>query len=165
MAKKEKKEYSLDRKRFLLFITVLVIIIAFVIIIISLNKKIDINEATDISNLNANKYYEQIVEIYNNDGIKEKFLNEYNNIQNQIGMYIINNSTNEQESFTNLVDDVNSKLANKNFESFELDVPTSWNGTWSVDEKAKLKFKFENKKIEPNWINDTEVDGMIIKND
>lgn len=164
MAKKQQKQYSLDRKRFLIFITILVLIIASVIIIISLNKKIEINEATNISNLNANKYYDQIVEIYNKDGMKEKFLKEYNDIQNQIGMYIINNSTNEQNSFLNLVNDVNNKLENKNFESFETEVPTFWNGTWSIDEKAKLKFKFENKKIEPGWINDTEVDEMIIKN-
>ena len=163
MAKKEKKEYSLDRKRFLIFITILVIIIAIVIIIIALNKKVEINEATNISNLNANKYYEQILEKYNTQESKEKFIIEYNNIQNQIGVYIITNSTNEPDSFANLVNDVNKKILNKEFESFEVETPNFWNGTWSIDDKAKLKFKFENKKIEPNWINDEEVKNMVIK--
>ena len=164
MAKKEKKEYTLDRKRFFVFVTILVITISVIIIVVSLNKKVEINEATDISKINANKHYKEIVAVYNANGTKEKFLKEYNNIQNQIILYIINNSTNEQNSFSNLVNEVNNKLANDDFESFEVETPTFWNGTWSVDEKAKLKFKFQNKKIEPNWINDIEVDGIIIKN-
>lgn len=164
MSKKEKKQYSLDRKRFFVFITILVIIIISVIIIIALNKKPEINGATDISKLNSEKYYEQILEIYNKEGMKEKFLEEYNDIQGKIGMYIINNSTNDKNSFVNLVNDVNSKLKNKSFKSFEIETPNSWNGTWSIDEKAKLKFKFENKKIEPDWIKDAEFNEMIIKN-
>ena len=164
MAKKEKKQYTLDRKKFLLFVTIFVIIIAIIIIIIALNKNVEINEATDISNLNASKYYDQIFEMYNSDESKDKFIIEYNNIQNQIGMYIINNSTKESDSFNSLVNNVNKKLEKKEFKSFEVENPTFWNGTWSVDEKAKLKFKFENKKIEPDWINDKEVEGMILKN-
>ena len=45
-----------------------------------------------------------------------------------------------------------------------MDNPTYWNGTWSVDNKGKLKFKFSNKKIEPDWISDATVSNFVIAN-
>lgn len=164
MTKKEKKEYTLDRKRFLIFIGVLVILMSCVIIIVSLNKKIEINEATDISKLNAGKYYSEIVSEYNKDESKNRFIDDYNNIQNMIGLYIINNSTTNDSSFENLVSEINDALNKNDFEKFGLDTPTFWNGEWSVNEKGKLRFKFQNKKIEPIWIDDEELINMIDKN-
>ena len=127
------KTYTLNRKRFLLFISVFVILICVVIIALSLNKKIDINDATDISKLNANKHYKQISELYNNNDSKNKFLDSYNDIQNAVVIYIINNSTKDENSFKNLVDDVNNKLNNRDFSSFNINYPNFWNGNWSID--------------------------------
>ena len=164
MAKKNEKKYTLDKKKFLLFVGFLVILISCVIVIISFNKKVEINDATDISRLNANKYYEEIQAEYNKVESKDKFLNDYNNIQNSIGVYIINNSTISDSSFENLISEINDSLAKNNFEKFELDVPTFWNGKWSVNEKGKLRFKFQNKKIEPIWIDSEELINIIDKN-
>ena len=164
MAKKNEKKYTLDKKKFLLFVGILVMIISCVIVIISFNKKVEINDATDISRLNANKYYEEIQAEYNKVESKDKFLNDYNNIQNSIGVYIINNSTISDSSFENLISEINDSLSKNNFEKFELDVPTFWNGKWSVNEKGKLRFKFQNKKIEPIWIDSEELINIIDKN-
>lgn len=164
MAKKIEKKYTLDKKKFLLFVGILVILISCIIVIISFNKKVEINDATDISRLNANKYYEEIQAEYNKVESKDKFLNDYNNIQNSIGVYIINNSTISDSSFENLISEINDSLSKNNFEKFELDVPTFWNGKWSVNEKGKLRFKFQNKKIEPIWIDSEELINIIDKN-
>ena len=44
MAKKNKKNYTLDRKKFLIFVFSIVVIISVIIIVVSLNKKIEIND-------------------------------------------------------------------------------------------------------------------------
>ena len=144
MAKKNKKSYTLDRKKFLIFVFSIVVIISVIIIVVSLNKKIEINDSTDISKLNATKYCTEI--------------------QEKIGMYIINNSTLDDTSFENLISKLNENLADNNFSIIGMDNPTYWNGTWSVDNKGKLKFKFSNKKIEPDWISDATVSNFVITN-
>lgn len=164
MAKKNEKKYTLDRKKFLIFIVILVILISCIIIIISFNKKIEINNATNISKLNSNKYYKEILEEYNKVESKDKFLNDYNNIQNDIGIYIINNSTINDSSFENLISEINDALTKNDFEKFGIDTPTFWNGKWSVNEKGKLRFKFQNKKIEPVWVDSEELNEIVIKN-
>ena len=135
MAKKNKKSYTLDRKKFLIFVFSIVVIISVIIIVVSLNKKIEINDSTDISKLNATKYCTEIKSEYNKDENKNKFIDDCNKIQEKIAMYII-----------------------------EMDNTTYWNGTWSVDNKGKLKFKFSNKKIEPDWISDVTVSNFVITN-
>ena len=148
----------------LIFVFSIVVIISVIIIVVSLNKKIEINDSTDISKLNADKYSSQIVSMYNSDGMKEKFLNEYNDMQNKIAIYVLNNTTSDENSFKNLVKEVNNMLQNNKTDKLELTIPDFWNGKWSLDDKAKLKFRFDNSKIEPNWISDESVKGVIIKN-
>lgn len=164
MAKNNKKKYTLDRKKFLLFIATIVLVIACIIVIISCNKKIEINEVTNISKLNSEKYYKEINQEYNKDESKDKFLNDYNNIQNAIGVYIINNSTIDDMSFETLISNINELLNKNDFEKLEVETPTFWNGKWSVNEKGKLHFMFSNKKIEPDWIDDEEFVNLINKN-
>ena len=164
MAKKNKKSYTLDRKKFLIIVFSIVVIISVIIIVVSLNKKIEINDSTDISKLNATKYCTEIKSEYNKDENKNKFIDDCNKIQEKIGMYIINNSTLDDTSFENLILKLNENLADNNFSIIEMESPTYWNGTWSVDNKGKLKFKFSSKKIEPNWISDVTVSNFVITN-
>ena len=164
MAKKNKKSYTLDRKKFLIFVFSIVVIISVIIIVVSLNKKIEINDSTDISKLNATKYCIEIKSEYNKDENKNKFIDDCNKIQEKIGMYIINNSTLDDTSFENLISKLNENLADNNFSIIEMDNPNYWNATWSVDNKGKLKFKFSNKKIEPDWISDVTVSNFVIIN-
>ena len=164
MEKKNKKSYTLDRKKFLIFVFSIVVIISVIIIVVSLNKKIEINDSTDISKLNATKYCTEIKSEYNKDENKNKFIDDCNKIQEKIGMYIINNSTLDDTSFENLISKLNENLSDNNFLIIEMDNPTYWNGTWSVDNKGKLKFKFSNKKIEPDWISDVTVSNFVIIN-
>lgn len=164
MAGKTKKSYTLDRKRFLIFVFSIVIIISVIVIVVSINKKIEINDTTDISKLNATKYYEEIKSEYNKDENKDKFIEDCNKIQEKIGMYVINNSTLDDMSFEKLISNLNEKFENNDFSFLDMDNPTYWNGNWNVDKKGKLKFKFSNKKIEPSWISDTMVSDFVIAN-
>ena len=162
--KKRKKEYSLNKAKFFLFIITIVVIFSVVIVIISLRKQVELTEDMDISKVSAGKYADQIVQMYNKDGVKDKFLSEYDEMQSKIGIYLISNSTSDKDSFKKLVDEVNSILLKKEFSKLEISSPDFWNGSWEITEKGKLKFKFENSSIEPNWINDEEVKDIIIKN-
>ena len=119
MAKKNKKSYTLDRKKFLIFVFSIVVIISVIIIVVSLNKKIEINDSTDISKLNATKYCTEIKSEYNKDENKNKFIDDCNKIQEKIGMYIINNSTLDDTSFENLISKLNENLSDNNFSIIE----------------------------------------------
>lgn len=160
----KKKVYTLNTRKFLTFTICVVSIIAILIVIISYNKKVEINEATDISKLNASKYSSQIANEYNKENMKEKFLFDFNNIQNQISIYLISNSTIDDFSFEKLVDQVNEILKTNDWQKIQIDKPIIWNGNWSVSSEGKLNFKFQNNKIEPNWINDSEIGNLVIKN-
>lgn len=159
-----KKVYTLNIKKFLTFVSIVVLIIAIIIVIISSKKKIEINEATNISKLNASKYSKEIVEEYSKGGIKEKFITDFNSIQKSVSVYLISNSTTESSHFSELVDQVNEILKSTNWEKLETDKPIFWNGTWNINSSGNLIFKFENKDIEPSWINDEDIQGLITKN-
>lgn len=161
---KNKKKYTLNTKRFLIFIGSIVAIVSLIIVIIACNKKIEISEVTEISKINANKHYKEILKEYEKEESKQKFLEDYNNIQDKVALYIINNSTMDEASFSNLILQINEFLSVNDFEKIELDVPTFWNGSWNVDNRGKVKFRFDNKKIEPSWIEDEDVKGIINKN-
>src|SRR5574344_252738 len=158
------KKYTLDVKRFLSFIAVIVFIVAVIIVLIASNRKVEINDATDISKLNVSKSSKEILKEYNKDGMEEKFISDFDNLQNGISIYLISNSSTDSSTFENLVVEVNGILKTGNFEKLELTNPKTWNGTWSLDDSGKLKFKFENSSIEPSWVNDSKVQGKIIKN-
>lgn len=150
--------------RFISFIIVLVLIIIFlVVLIVSLNNK-SINENTNISKLNTNKYSEKILEEYEKEGRKEQFLNEYDTIQSAIGVYLIDNSTLSKDSFENVVKETQEILESKNWNVLNISKPELWNGTWTLDDSGNLKFKFGKKQIEPSWIKDDDVSSKIIFN-
>lgn len=149
-------------KKFVTFIIISIIILfIIVLVILLLNKKENIDENTDISNLNVKKYTSEIKEAYELDGKKDKFIEDYYYVQNGVGMYILNNSTLDNNSFESLLDKLNKTLAKKDWSEIEMEMPTSWNGKWSVNEKGNVKFKFSNKDIEPSWLSDESVKSLV----
>lgn len=153
-----------DLKRFLISMSVFVLIIASICILIS---KITLDgdfKDKNISEINSQKNYSKILEIYNKDGMKDKFIRDYNEVQNAVGMYIMNNSTIENDSFSNIVSKLNSEFKKAKWDENIVCKPSDWNGTWSVDENGIVKFKFSSSKIEPKYIDDEEIIKKVIKN-
>lgn len=90
--------------------------------------------------------------------MKNLFLSDYTVLQNNIGIYIMNNSTMDSNSFSSLIANINKELKKDTWNLGEIqNKPTSWNGKWFVTEEGILKFSFSNKDIEPSWAKDSDV--------
>lgn len=150
--------------RFLSFLIILVLVVVFSVIILCVVNSKSITVSTDISQLNTSKYSEQILKEYEKEGKKEEFLDYYDEIQSAVGVYIIENSTLEDDSLKNIIDDINSKLENQEYEGLGVTKSNTWNGKWSVDNEGILKFRFDTKSIEPSWATSSELEGKIIFN-
>jgi cytoskeletal protein RodZ len=166
-SKKNKKKYSINYKKFSIF---LIILLAIIIVIVSIivNKKVKINENTNISALNSKKNYEEILSKYNEEGMKDRFLADYDAVQTSSGMYMIENMSNEEDSLSKILESIRSDFNSSSdisiFTNLKIDKPTSWNGTWSVTDTGTVKFKFSNKNIEPDWIKNEDVANKVILN-
>ena len=104
-----------DLKKFVIFIIVSIIVI-FIIVFVTLlcNKKQEINDNTNISELNIKKYSSEIKENYELEGKKDKFIEDYYYVQNGVRMYILNNSTLEDNSFESLKEKIGGLLEETN---------------------------------------------------
>ena len=162
-SKKNNKLVVNDPKKLLIFISILLTIII-VLIIIVLNLKIDIQKVEDYSKLNSNKYSEELLNKYQSTESKEKFLKDYDLVQDAIGLYIINNVTLEDGSLGNVIATLKKEWKNEEWKILEIQKPTFWNGTFDVSAEGIVTFKFANKDIEPSWINDDELNNKIVLN-
>ncbi len=156
------KNYTINLPRFV--ISFCCIILVLVIVFNIFGGKKEINANTNIDELNAKKYAKQILAEYEKDGQKDKFLQDYEKIQTSVGMYILSNSTLDDDSFTKISNDLNKDLAKDDWKIIDESRPTTWNGKWSINEQGVLKFKFDNKEIEPSWKNDSELSSKLILN-
>lgn len=163
-ATKNQKVVIKDPRKFFTFLGICAVILIIIIVVIIMNQKVKITDGTDISGLNTNKYSKEIKSEYDKDGMKDKFVEEYYMVKNAVGMYIMNNSTLASDSFTQLQTTLNGVLAKNDWSFIEIQKPTSWNGTWTVNESGNVMFQFASKEIEPSWIHDTQVVGTIVTN-
>ena len=160
---KKNKIVITDKKRFFTAISVcllFVIIIIIIIVCISSGKK----EDTSLSSMDASKNVKELLSKYEASGMKEEFINDYNTIQSKVGIYIMNNVTTDNSSFNNIVSDLNNVLKSNDWSKLNLSKNDTWNGTWSLDKEGNLKFKFSLKKVEPSWVNDTELRTKLYLN-
>lgn len=149
-----------DMKRFCIAVGILVGIIILICIIISnvLSNKYDEN---NISNVNAKKYSNEIASKYESSEMKTLFITEHNKVQNAVGMYIMNNSTMEDDSFSKIISKLQKVLKSDDWSDINIDKPSMWNGEWQIDSDGNVKFKFSIKDIEPSWINDFDISSKI----
>lgn len=144
-----------DKKR---FITSMLIISFFILIVIILCVNIGADSDTNLSKLNPKKNSSQLQKKYDTVEMKNLFLSDYTVLQNNIGIYIMNNSTMDSNSFSILIANINKELKKDTWNLGEIqNKPTSWNGKWFVTEEGILKFSFSNKDIEPSWAKDSDV--------
>lgn len=156
------KSYTINLPRFVISICCIILVLVIVFNIFSGNKEITAN--TNIDELNAKKYSKQILTEYEKAGQKDKFLEDYEKVQTAVGMYILSNSTLEDDSFDKISKDLNKDLLKNDWKIVNEGRPSTWNGKWSINEQGVLKFKFDNKEIEPSWKNDNELSNKLILN-
>ena len=98
-----------DKKRFITsmliisFLILIVIILCVNIVGNSNSKKGDSN----LSKLNPKKNSSQLQKKYDTVEMKNLFLSDYTVLQNNIGIYIMNNSTMDSNSFSSLIANIN----------------------------------------------------------
>lgn len=165
---KKKKIVIKDKKKFIKSILTLCFVILILVLLFCLffSKK-KINENTNILELNANKYVDEIKEEYekNNENFEKVnlFISTQNSLQSDIYNYFYSTSTDEDNLAKQKY--INEKLEKNDLTGVSSVDISYWNGTWFCDEYGNLKFKFANKKIEPSWINNSRLNGYIELND
>jgi len=161
----EKKSIIINKfKKNILKIAALFIVFLIIIFIVISNKKVDINANSNISKLDADKYSVEIINLYNGTNQLDKFTVEMNRVQNLIGTYLISNSTLKENSFSELVKTLNSEINKDKWVKLSSEKSIYYNGKYTIDNNGNLKFKFESKKIEPNWINNESIARYITLN-
>ncbi len=151
-------------KKNFLKLSILFLALLVILIYTNSNKKISINEYSNISELNASKYSSEIVNLYNRDGQLDLFLTEMNRVQSLVGIYLISNSTLKENSFSDLIKDLNKEINNDNWLKLDSEKSKYYNGKYTIDDTGNLKFKFGNKNMEPNWINNDNISRYVILN-
>jgi len=161
----ERKSIIMNKfKKNIFIITTLLFVLFIIILFINSNKKISVDEYSNISNLNADKYSTEIINLYNRDGDLDKFLVEMNRVQTLVGTYIISNSTLKENSFSELIKTLNNEINNDKWVKLNSKKSNYYNGKYNIDNNGNVKFKFETKKIEPNWINSENISRYITLN-
>lgn len=144
---------------------IIIILIALVSIVISVKnadtfKFPDNTKAKYLNEKNSGK----IRLVYNSNEKKEQFLNLAKDIEIRTVNYYINTIT-PKKSLEVVISNMNKEFSKKEWTLIDMKKPKEWIGSWSADKKnGDVKFKFLNKKMEPNWIDDKDVIKYIIKN-
>jgi hypothetical protein len=145
-------------------VAMLILVLLVILIYTNLNKKIVIDEYTNISKLSSNKYSKEIVNLYNRDGQLDMFLNEMDRVQNLVGVYVISNSTLRENGFSDLIKTLNKEINNDKWVKLNSEKSKYYNGKYSIDNDGNVKFKFDTKKIEPSWVSNESISRYIILN-
>ena len=153
-----------DPKKFCVGMIILVIFVVIVVTGIKLISKVEVTSNTDIASLNANRYSKEILAEYEKDGIKDKFIEDYDLVQGAIGLYIMNNYTSDENSFKNIINELTTILKKDDWSKLDIEKPIFWNGNWTIDGEGYLTFTFKSKDIEPSWINSEDLTGKVILN-
>lgn len=162
----KEKECIAKHKKKIIFMIILAVVFVLLSIPIyfKLNKKLLIDDNTNICKLNSNKYSKEIINLYNRDGELDKFLKEMNRVQTLVGTYIISNTTLNEELFNQLIKTLNKEINEEKWVTLDSEKSKYYTGVYSVDKSGNIKFKFSSKNIEPDWINNQKIVRYVILN-
>ncbi|MCX8075358.1 MAG: hypothetical protein N2749_07230 [Clostridia bacterium] len=158
-AKNKKVIYEIKPRFYAVIIVIILILV--LLIINSVKKDIVIDDSLNVMAINVSKYSDEIKIQYEKTGEKDKFINEYNIVQQSVGMYIMNNSTVDSTSYDNLLKDIKKELKKSDWSKLNMQKSTYWAGNWTVNDEGMVKFKFSSKKVEPDWIRDNDISNMF----
>jgi len=145
-------------------IIILVVLIAAIIVIICVPNSGEFSPDVTESKYKSEKNAEELKLKYEEDGNKEKFLADISNIQNAVSMALLNDEIVNESQLKTRIKEINKVLKKDDWSMLNIDVPTFWVGTWSVDSTGTVKFTFINDKCIPEWANDEDAIVHIILN-
>lgn len=143
-------------------ILIVIIFVAIVILFIYVPESGEFNPDVSKSRYRSEKNAEELKAVYEEDGNKEKFLDDVTKIQNAVSMALLNNNVVDEKTMDSRVEDLNKELKKDRWDLLGIEVPTFWVGTWSVDSTGTVKFTFLNKASIPSWGNDEDAKAHLI---
>ncbi len=143
-------------------ILIVIIFVAIIILVIYVPESGEFSPDVNKSRYRTEKNAEKLKEVYEEDGNKEKFLDDVSKIQNAVSMALLNNDVIDEKTLKSRLQDINKEMKKEKWDLLGLEVPSFWVGTWSVDSTGTVKFNFLNKASVPSWANDEDVVVHII---
>ena len=98
--------------------------------------------------------YNVLLETYNRNGEKEDFEKYIVELEKKIAIYLITNTTVDNNSFENITKKVENILNSDNWNTLGINKNNYYKGSYILNVDGNLKFKFKVKNIEPNWAKD-----------
>lgn len=102
--------------------------------------------------------------IYDTKEMKEEFLTITEKLSNTVYSKLLDGTVTDDTSLKSFIANYNKILSTEHWESIGVDYPSEWIGTWYLDNNGFVKFKFATKTIEPEWVQDEEVQDYIVVN-
>lgn len=145
-------------------IIILIVLIAAIIVIICVPNSGKFSPDVTESKYKSEKNAEELKLKYEEEGNKERFLADISNIQNAVSMALLNDEIVNEDQLKTRINEINKVLKKEDWSMLNIDIPTFWVGTWSVDDKGTVKFTFVNDKCIPSWANDEDAKVHIVLN-
>lgn len=143
-------------------ILIVIIFVAVVVLFIYVPESGEFNPDVNKARYRSEKNAEELKAVYEEDGNKEKFLEDVSKIQNAVSMALLNNDVVDEKTMNSRVEDLNKELKKDKCDLLGIEVPTFWVGTWSVDNTGTVKFTFLNKASIPSWATDEDVEAHVV---
>lgn len=143
-------------------VIILIVAVAILLFIILVPNSGEFSPNVNKSRYRSDKNAEQLKLVYEEEGNKEKFLSDVQLIQNAVSMAILNDNVVDAATMESKVNELNKELKQNKWKTLNIEVPTFWVGTWSVDNSGSVKFTFLNKDSVPSWVEDSDVKNHIV---
>lgn len=144
-------------------IIILIIALAILLFVILIPNSGEFSPDVNKSRYRSDKNSEELKSVYEQAENKERFLEDANTIQNAVSMAILSDDVTDDAKMENKVKELNKELKGSKWEALNIQVPTFWVGTWSVDSLGAVKFTFLNKNSIPSWASDEDVKKYILE--
>lgn len=148
----------------ILFVVLAAVVTGVFFVIKNIEEKTPFVPNSDAQMKNVKKYEIKILEEYSKEGKKEQFLKLCEEMQQKSLAYVLENVTENADSYNTNLKTVQEIYRKKEFSKLNInyDNVNYWVGTWSVDEKGNVKFKFADNSIKPSWTADNNINSYIL---
>lgn len=143
-------------------ILIVIVFSAIVILFIYVPDSGEFNPDVNKSRYRSEKNADELKAVYEEEGNKEKFLDDVSKIQTAVSMALLNNDVVDDKTMKSRVQDINKEMKKDKWDLLGIEIPSFWVGTWSVDNMGTVKFTFLNKASIPNWASDEDVVVHIV---
>ena len=145
-------------------IIIFIVLIAVIILVIFIPKSGKFSPDVTKSKYKSESNAEELKQAYEKEGVKEQFLQDVSEIQNAVSMALLNDEVVNDEKLKERISEINAVLKEADWSMLDIQIPTFWVGTWSVDKSGTVKFTFVNDKCIPSWAYDEDAKVHIVLN-